>query len=37
MDLGINIIGREIIWLKEDKTYEVIQLPDITQKLREVL
>jgi hypothetical protein len=37
MDLGINIIGREVIWLKEDKTYEIIQMPDITQKLREVL
>ena len=37
MDLGIKVIGREIIWLKDDKTYEVIPLPDITDKLREVI
>lgn len=37
MDLGIKVIDREIIWLKDDKTYEVIRVPDITQKLREVL
>jgi hypothetical protein len=37
MDLGIKVIDREIIWLKDDKTYEVIRVPDITQRLREVL
>ncbi len=37
MDLGVNIIDREIIWLKDDKTYEVIKLPDITERIREVL
>jgi hypothetical protein len=37
MDLGVKVIEREIIWLKDDKTYEVIKLPDMTQKLREIL
>ena len=37
MDLGVNVIGREIIWLKDDKTYEVIPVPDMTSRLREIL
>ena len=37
MDLGLKIIGREIIWLRDDKNYEVIQVPDYTQKIREIL
>lgn len=36
-DLGLKVIGREIIWLKDDATYELISLPDFTQRLREAL
>jgi hypothetical protein len=31
--LGINVVSKVIIWLKEDGTYEKIRIPDITDKL----
>lgn len=36
-DIGLKVLGRRIIWLKEDGTYEKISLPDVTEKLRKVL
>lgn len=33
-NIGIEIKRREIVWLKDDKTYELISLPDITSLLR---
>ena len=36
-DIGLKVIGRRIIWLKDDGTYEKIPLSDVTQKLRKVL
>lgn len=36
-DLGLKVIGREIIWLKDTGDYEVIQVPDITPRLRNIL
>ena len=36
-DIGLKIIARRIVWLKEDGTYELIPLKDVTKQLREVL
>ena len=36
-DIGLNVIERYLIWLKDDGTYEKIALPNITQTLRRVL
>lgn len=36
-DIGLNVIARRIIWLKDDGTYELIPLPNVTDRLREVL
>jgi hypothetical protein len=36
-DIGLKVIARRIIWLKDDGTYELIPIPDITKKLREAL
>ena len=36
-DIGLNVIGRRLIWLKDDGTYELVKLGDYTKKLREVL
>ena len=33
-DLGLNVIDREIVWLKPDGTYEVIKADDYTQHIR---
>jgi hypothetical protein len=33
-DIGLNIIGRRLIWLKEDGTYEKISTPNLTDILR---
>lgn len=35
--LGYEIIDRRLIWLKDDATYEKISLPNITQRLLEVI
>lgn len=36
-DIGIKVIDRKLIWLKEDGTYEKITVPDVSEKLRKVL
>lgn len=36
-DIGLKVIGRRIIWLKSDGTYEKISVPNVTDKLRNVL
>lgn len=36
-DMGFNIIGRRLIHLKEDGTYELVPLGDKTKELRETL
>ena len=36
-DIGLKVIGRRLIHLKEDGTYEKIALPNVTQKLRNTL
>jgi hypothetical protein len=36
-DIGLNIIARRIVWLKDDGTYELIPLNDVTERLRSVL
>jgi hypothetical protein len=35
-DIGIPIISRRIIWLK-DGEYEAIPVPDVSEKLRQTL
>ena len=36
-DIGLHIIDRILIWLKDDGTYERISTKDLTNQLREVL
>lgn len=36
-DIGISIIDRKIVWLTNEGTYEVISVPDVSNKLRNVL
>lgn len=36
-DIGLKVIGRRIIWLKDDKKYELIPIDDYTKELRENL
>ena len=36
-DIGLNVLARKIIYLKEDKTYEKINVPDVTKLLRKTL
>ena len=36
-DIGLKVIGRRIIWLKEDETYDLIPTEDYTNDLRNVL
>lgn len=35
--IGLKILGRRLIWLKNDGTYEVIKIDDITDRLRQIL
>jgi hypothetical protein len=37
MQLGLKIVDRNLIWLKEDGTYEKIKVPDITKTLLPLL
>ena len=37
MQLGLKIVDRCLIWLKEDGTYEKIKVPDITETLLKLL
>ena len=36
-DIGLKIIARRIVWLRDDGTYELLPLQDVTDRLREVL
>lgn len=36
-DIGLKIIDRKLVWLKDDGTYETISVPSVTQLLREAL
>lgn len=36
-DLGIPILGRQLIWLKEDGSYELLEVEDRTKELRNYL
>ena len=36
-DIGLKVIARRIVWLKDDGSYELIALQDVTDRLREVL
>jgi hypothetical protein len=36
-DIGLKVIARRIVWLKDDGTYELISLNDVTDRLRKVL
>jgi hypothetical protein len=36
-DIGLKVIARRIVWLKDDGTYEIRKVPDETVRLREVL
>ena len=36
-DIGLKVIGRIIIWLKEDGDYELIPIDDYTERLRNAL
>jgi len=36
-DIGLRVLGRKVIWLKDDETYEKFDLPDITGILRKTI
>ena len=36
-DIGLKVIARRIVWLKDDGSYELLALQDVTSRLREVL
>lgn len=36
-DIGLKVIARRIVWLKDDGTYELVPLQDVTDRLRLVL
>jgi hypothetical protein len=36
-DIGLKVIARRIVWLKDDGDYELIPLQDVTNRLRQVL
>ena len=36
-DIGLPILARKIVWLRDDKTYQIIDMPDVSAKLRAVL
>jgi hypothetical protein len=36
-DIGLKVIGRRLIHLKDDGTYEKIPLKDVTKELRNTL
>lgn len=36
-DIGIKVLDRILVWLKDDATYEFIHLEDVADRLREVL
>lgn len=36
-DIGLKVIGRRLLWLKDDGTYEKFSTPDLTKELRTYL
>ena len=36
-DIGLPVIARKIVWLKDDGTYDIIDTPCISDVLRECL
>ncbi len=36
-DIGLPVINRKIVWLKDDSTYEIIDTPDISNTLRRTI
>lgn len=36
-DIGLKVIGRRLLWLKDDSTYEKFSTPDLTKQLRKYL
>jgi hypothetical protein len=36
-DIGINVLGRRIVWLKDDGSFETVALPDVSDRLRNCL
>lgn len=36
-DIGLKVLGRRLIWLKDDGTYEKVETPDLTKQLRNIL
>ena len=36
-DIGLKVIDRKVIWLKDNGTYEKISVPDISQLLRNTI
>ena len=36
-DIGVNMLDRRIVWLKDDANYEILPLDDVSERLRQVL
>ena len=36
-DSGLNVIGKRIIWLKEDGTYDIVEVGNEENKIREII
>lgn len=36
-DIGLKVVGRRIVWLKDDCDYELIPVDDVTERLRNTL
>ena len=36
-DIGLPVIAKRIVWLKEDGTYEIVDVPNIVEVLRSAL
>jgi hypothetical protein len=36
-DIGLPVISKRIVWLKEDGTYQIIEVPNIVEVLRSAL
>jgi hypothetical protein len=36
-DIGLPVISKRIVWLKEDGTYQLVDMPNIVDVLRNVL
>lgn len=34
-DIGLKVIGRRLVWLKDDGTYEIVKLKNVTDRIRE--